>query len=124
MCLTCRCGSHLICEPPFACVLIIVSLVISAGGQERPGHCTRQPSTLAGQQLTMMCTVAVTSIQQVECISLVCVITVTTSDVISIIGGTMANIDTHHLGTGSLLLNTAHFGTFLILCYFEVQTKL
>ena len=53
------CGSHLICEPPFACVQIIVSLVISAGGQERPGHCTSQPPTLAGQRLTMMSTVAV-----------------------------------------------------------------
>ena len=54
---------RLVWEPPFACVQVIVSLVISAGGQERPGYQdtrdTRQPPTLAGQQLTMVSTVAV-----------------------------------------------------------------
>ena len=58
-----RLPGRLVWEPPFACVQIIVSLVISAGGQERPGHQDNrdpmQPPALAGQQLTMVSTVAV-----------------------------------------------------------------
>ena len=90
---------RLVWEPPFACVQIIVSLVISAGGQERPGHQATSYFSRAATDHGVYSSsgqVGCQSEQQVQCISLVCwcVIIVTTSDVIFIIGGTMANINT------------------------------
>ena len=38
--------------PPFACVQIIVSLVISAGGQERPGHQGHQATSYFSRAAT------------------------------------------------------------------------